>query len=116
MIKKIKPPKRPTKPKKDMFCIICKSVFKLDIVKEFKFHPIRKWRFDYAIPSLKIAIEQDGGIWISGRHNHPQGYINDMEKFNEATALGWVVLKFTPQNICSNEAIEVIKRTIDIRK
>ena len=83
---------------------------------ELKFHPTRRWRFDYAIPRLKIAIEIDGGVWIRGRHNSPKGYINDMEKFNEAAALGWVVLKFTPEQKFTRQTIDVIARTISERK
>lgn len=70
-----------------------------EIVPEFKFHPTRKWRFDYAIPSRKIAIEIEGGLWISGRHNRPFTMIKDFEKYNEAAKLGWRLLKYTPQQI-----------------
>ena len=31
---------------------------------EYRFHPTRKWRFDYAWPENKIALEVEGG---SGR-------------------------------------------------
>ena len=27
------------------------------VVSEFKFHPVRRWRFDYAIPEIKLAVE-----------------------------------------------------------
>ena len=37
-------------------------------VPEFRFHPERKWRFDFAWPEHKIAVEQEGGVWIQGRH------------------------------------------------
>lgn len=44
-------------PKMDMFTAICKSDLKIEVVKEYLFHPTRKWRFDYAIPDHKIALE-----------------------------------------------------------
>lgn len=81
-------------------------------VCEYKFHPTRKWRFDYAIVDLKIAIEIDGGVWINGRHNRASGYIKDMEKFNEAAKMGWIVLKITPEKQFSNETFELIKETV----
>jgi len=67
----------------------------VEFVKEFQFHPTRKWRFDYAAPSLRVAIEIDGAVWKYGRHNNPAGYIADLEKLNTAASLGWLVLRFT---------------------
>lgn len=28
-----------------------------DFVLEYQFHPKRKWRFDFAVPSIRCAIE-----------------------------------------------------------
>lgn len=64
-------------------------------VAEHRFHPTRRWRFDYALPEAKVAIEIDGGVWTYGRHNRAAGYIADMEKLNEAARLGWRVLRYT---------------------
>ena len=52
-------------------------------VKELKFHPSRKWRFDFAIESLKIAIEYEGIMSEKSRHT---------------TITGWKVLRFTAIN------------------
>jgi len=65
--------------------------------REYRFHPKRKWRFDYAHPELMIAVETEGGVWVQGRHIRGKGYINDMEKYNAAQLLGWKVLRYTPQ-------------------
>lgn len=67
----------------------------LNFVPEFKFHPTRKWRFDFADVDNKIAVELEGGIWINGRHNRGKGYESDIEKYNEALILGWRVLRYT---------------------
>ena len=66
--------------------------------KELRFHPTRKWRFDYAHPLYKIAIEIEGGVWVKGggRHTRGAGYIKDMEKYNQAVICGWQLLRFTP--------------------
>lgn len=68
-------------------------------VAEYKFHPDRKWRFDYANPDIKIAVEKEGGVWLVGRHNRGKGFLNDMEKYNEAILLGWKVLRYPPDKI-----------------
>ena len=59
----------------------------------------RKFRFDCANPSEKIAIEIEGGLWITGRHNHPLGMIHDMEKYNLAVLDGWRVLRYTTDTV-----------------
>ena len=96
-------------PKYDAFCLLLRQHLGEEVVAEHRFHPTRLWRFDYAIPSHRIAIEIDGGVWIEGRHNRPKGYIADLEKFNNAAALGWRVLKFTPQQKFTTKALRLIK-------
>ena len=85
------------------------------ITSEFKFHPVRKWRFDYFIPvgDAGIAIEIDGGIWIGGRHTSPQGFVKDMEKFNNASSMGYYVFKFTPSNKKSKEQLDLVNILLD---
>lgn len=61
-----------------------------ELVREHRFHPDRKWRFDFAILDLKIAIEIDG----FGRHHTIGGFSKDCEKLNAATKLGWRVLRY----------------------
>ena len=67
----------------------------LEWEREFRFHSSRKWRFDYAIPDQKIAIEYEGGIFQKGRHVRGKGYANDVEKYREAVLLGWKLLRYT---------------------
>lgn len=98
----------------DYFVALVKSDLKLDIVKEYRFHPTRRWRFDYAIPSHKIAIEVEGGVWIQGRHTRGSGFIKDMEKYNAAAALGWRLIRVTPQNLITNQTLDIIKEAIQM--
>lgn len=80
------------------------------LVEEYRFHPKRRWRFDYAIPGKKIAFEIEGGLWKYGRHNRPQGYIRDLEKYNWATALGWRVFRLTPEEWKRGDAVLWVER------
>jgi very-short-patch-repair endonuclease len=68
---------------------------------EYRFHPTRKWRFDYAHPQTLIAIELEGGIWMrgGGRHNRASGFEKDLEKSNAACAHGWRVFRLTGRQI-----------------
>ena len=68
------------------------------LLVEHKFHPIRKWRFDWFIKEISIAIEYNGIISAKSRHTTITGYTNDMTKINQAQLLGYKVLQYTPLN------------------
>lgn len=84
--------------------------------EEHRFHPTRRWRFDYAHLPSKTAIEIEGGAWTRGRHTRPQGFINDCTKYNAAAHLGWVVFRL-PADLVDDENIRPIiercKLTVD---
>lgn len=99
--------------KTDLFLNYLRQCFPdMDIVKELQFHPVRKWRFDYAFPKLKVAIEIDGAVWKLGRHNRPKGYIADMEKLNTAASMGWLVLRFSTDERFLLKTRALIKDTV----
>lgn len=75
----------------------------------------RKWKFDFAWPALKIAVEVEGGVWANGRHNRGQGFINDTEKYNAAAAAGWRVLRYTSEAIESGAALRQIEFVLNLR-
>ncbi len=107
--------KKITKPKPsstDAFTLICKSELGMECIKEYKFHPVRKWRFDYAIPSALVALEVEGGVWTGGRHINPKGFLNDMEKYNTATLMGWSVYRTTPDDLYTGKTIKLLKTAI----
>ena len=79
-------------------------------VPEYRFHPVRRWRFDLAWPALLLAVEVDGGTWVSGRHTRGAGYERDCEKLNAAVLLGWRVLRFTTGQVTSGQALTVLSR------
>lgn len=95
-----------------MFTTICKTDLHVVCVKEFKFHPVRKWRFDYAIPDHKIALEVEGGVWTGGRHTSSVGFLNDMEKYNTATLMGWRVFRTTPEDLYKKKTLDLLKTAI----
>ena len=105
--------KKKGQPKYDAFCLLLRQHLGAEVVAEHRFHPTRMWRFDYAIPEHRIAIEIDGGVWQIGRHNRPKGYIADLDKFNHAAALGWRVLKFTPQQKLTTKALRLIREAVE---
>ena len=106
--------------------------------REYVFHPTRRWRFDFAIPSNLIAVEVEGGLTgaplhcqacgatvmirtkagksivvrQSGRHNVGAGYQSDLEKYQEAVLLGWRVVRVSTADVKSGRAIDLVKRLL----
>lgn len=77
-------------------------------LRQFLFHPKRKWTVDFAWPDLKIIVEVQGGIFMpkgKGGHNRGAYMEKEYEKHNEAARLGWQVYKFGPK------ALYIKKRT-----
>jgi len=81
-------------------------------VLEHRFHPTRRWRFDAAWLSHKLAVEVDGGGFVQGRHSRGAGMEKDAEKFAEAMLLGWRVIRTTPRQVKSGQAVQWIERAL----
>lgn len=88
--------------------------------REYKFHKVRRWRFDFAWPDLMIALEVEGGTRSGGRHTRHAGFENDCEKYNSAAIEGWSVLRATADMVKDGRAIgfvvEAISAANDRRK
>lgn len=95
-------------------------------VPELRFHPTRKWRWDFAWCIEKqpymcydcgkghqLALEVQGGLFVNGRHSRGAALLKEHEKLNEAAALGWRVLFTTPQRLCHPDTIDLIRRALD---
>ena len=71
------------------------KLYGLEYKRELQFHPTRRWRFDFAIPSLGIAIEYEGVFSQKSGHTSIPGYIKDCEKYREAAKQGWKLMRYT---------------------
>ena len=81
------------------FALLWRSMNGPALEREFRFHPTRKWRADFAHLPSRTLIEIEGGIWIRGRHTTPSGFTADAEKYLEAALAGWRVLRLVDQQI-----------------
>lgn len=70
---------------------------KIKFVAELQFDETgkRKFRFDWAIPEKKIAIEYEGLMSAKSGHTTVGGFSKDTTKYNLATAQGWRVYRYT---------------------
>lgn len=111
------PKPKPGQANKDELLMFLRSLVPAGHVEaEFRFHPVRMWRFDYAIPKLKIAVDYQGHagfvplkdehgnlrrddrgkpLQAPSGHSTIKGLTNDCEKSNEASAAGWRFFTFT---------------------
>lgn len=81
-------------------------------IPEHRFHPVRKWRWDYAYPASKLAIEVDGGVWVGGKHGRGSGIVKDHEKRNAGAVLGWRLLLVQPKQLTDPETARLVYRAL----
>lgn len=81
-------------------------------MREFRFAPPRRWRFDFAFSTAKLAVEVDGGTWVQGRHSRGEGFEKDCEKVNEAAARGWRIVRVTAAMISDGRALQAIEEAL----
>lgn len=86
---------------------------KKGIREKLKRAGLKDWRFDFAIPHKKIAVEIEGGVFTNGRHVQGMGFQNDCEKYNQALLLGWRVLRFTCNHVKSGHALTLTEKLYD---
>lgn len=73
-------------------------MLKVNFITEHKFHKVRKFRFDIAIPDMMLAIEYEGLMSKKSGHTTIDGYVSDCTKYNLAQIDGWTVLRYTAKN------------------
>lgn len=88
-------------------------------VRDYVFHPTRRWEIDVAWPQFRIGIEIQGGIWgksaedrTPGAHGHATGIMRDLEKHNALLDHGWRVWEFTPTQVKQGIAVQHIEAVI----
>ncbi len=79
----------------DGFLVLWEQKDRLEPVRELRFHPVRKWRFDLAWPLARVAVEFDGGIFTGGGHTRGILFTDNAAKQNAAVMLGWHLLRYT---------------------
>jgi hypothetical protein len=80
--------------------------------REFRFHGERRWRCDLAFPARRLAIECEGGLYISGRHSRGAGAEADLEKYAELAIAGWRLIRVSPRQIRNGMALAWIERAL----
>jgi very-short-patch-repair endonuclease len=79
-------------------------------VREHVFHPIRKWRIDFAWPHLKLAVEIESSV-----HRIKSRFASDIPKYNELQKQGWTLLRYTRQMVEAGMAIDDVIEVLGMR-
>lgn len=77
--------------------------------REYRFSPPRRWKFDFAWPGCKVALEVEGGTWVGGAHTRGKHFEADAEKYNMAACNGWLVLRVTNHMVNDNRAADWVR-------
>jgi len=72
---------------------------------EYKFLSDRNFRFDFAWPEKKIALEVEGGTWTISRHTTGKGFEADCLKYNLAAVEGWRIIRATSEHVKTGSAL-----------
>jgi len=104
------------------FALQCKAAGLPLPVLELRFHPLRRWRFDFAWidqgPRNRVALEVEGIVYpkqgereyrAGGRHASIRGLREDIEKYLAAAELGWTVIRCLPEHIDNGRALSVME-------
>lgn len=87
----------------------------VDLDTEVKLIPKRRFRFDYAHLTSKVAVEINGGIWGISGHSSGTGLQRDYEKINLAQSLGYAVFQLSSDMI-DEHWLNLIAKTISDRQ
>lgn len=77
--------------------------------REYRFAHPRRWRFDFAWPDQKLAVEVEGLTPEGGRHQRIGGFQKDLEKYEAAVMRGWIVYRCSHKMIKSGEVVNNIE-------
>jgi hypothetical protein len=93
--------------------------------REYRFHPLRKWKLDYYLHGTDavdfdkgeyIGIEIQGGFYRGkGGHNSINGMQRDMDKGNAATMLGIRLLHFSTADVLRGRAKAFLAQQLCIK-
>ena len=99
----------------ELFVLLVRTSGVPSPVREHRFHPTRKWRFDFAWPDHKLAVEIEGGIWRKkGAHSGGAAITRDCEKSNDAQLAGWRVLRFVRKHLDDGTAVTLTRRALGL--
>ncbi len=82
--------------------------------REFRFHPVRKWRADFLVEG-NLIVEVDGATRGNpGRHQRVDGVDYDCERQAEALCQGYAYMRVSARMARDGRALEYIERLLGL--
>jgi hypothetical protein len=119
LVSPVRRPARVTVPKTDDMFLLLLAAHHLPAPEtEIVFGPPRLFRADYLWRHAMLIVEREGGLWskderAKAAHAKPMKILRDMEKSNYAQSLGFVYLRFTPEQLDKGQAMPMIKHFLE---
>lgn len=80
--------------------------------REYRFHPVRRWRIDFFWEQERVGCEVEGGVFVRGRHTRGAGQQADIEKYNEIVLADIRLIRATNKHIRNGWAIEWLRKAL----
>ena len=80
--------------------------------RQYRYAPPRKLRSDFAFPDNRLLVEVQGGVFNRKAHGSITGILADIDRLNTATLTGWRLLRVTPAQVQSGEALALIEAAL----
>ena len=74
---------------------------------------LKDWRYDFAWPAQRLAVEVEGGAWVGGRHTRGAGFTADIAKYHAALSHGWTVYRCDARLVRTGEAARLVRVLLD---
>jgi very-short-patch-repair endonuclease len=81
--------------------------------REFRFHPTRMWRVDFAWTEFMVVVEIEGLTHQGGRHQRIAGFEADAEKYMALERAGYKLLRLTPRLVRSGKGVRWINDVLE---
>lgn len=125
--RKRSPVPRPPSTAEELFALYCRHELLPPFEREYPFGVAigRKWRFDFAWPHVKVAVEieglrkvfdGEGRCYAVGRHTTFEGFADDCIKYAHANTLGWHVNRFNQALVRDGTAILLTRQLLIARE
>ena len=93
----------------EKFLSIWRTLNGPDLLREYRFHPVRKWKFDFVHVKSSTAIEVNGGLWIKSGHSTGSGIGRDYEKANAAILCGYQLFQLSSDMLNARYVLDIIE-------
>jgi hypothetical protein len=85
----------------------------IDLSSEYKFHPDRKYRLDFAHLPSQVGIEIQGGLFMAkSGHSSIHGMLRDCRKTLLAASVGWLIVPLVAPQLDDGETLSLLAEVI----